>query len=305
MSSTLSTSLAMQPSPRLGMWLPVLLGLAALYLPTYYGLANGIWDTEEQAHGPIVLAVSLFLMWRGRSSIISDPVNVSGIWREERPLLGWLILVLGLLVYAVGRSQKVLLLEVGSQIPVLIGTLLITRGFSAVRAMWFPLFFLLFMVPLPAFVVDAATGPLKQHVSVLAETFLYAFGYPVARSGVVLTIGQYELLVADACSGLHSMFSLSAMGLLYLYLMRRTSVIRNLILIASILPIAFAANVIRVMILVLVTYYFGDEAGQGFVHGFAGILLFVVGLLFLFALDALLGFILPDRPGPQSHTPPD
>ena len=86
------------------------------------------------------------------------------------------------------------------------------------------------------------------------------------------------------------------MGLLYLYLMQRTSVARNLIIMAAILPIAFFANVVRVMVLILVTYHLGDEAGQGFLHGFAGIMLFVVGLLFLFLLDGLLGFVLPDRP---------
>jgi exosortase len=111
----------------------------------------------------------------------------------------------------------------------------------------------------------------------------------------MLTIGQYQLLVADACSGLHSMFSLSAMGLLYLYLMRHTSTTRNLLLIASILPIAFISNVMRVMLLVLITYYLGDEAGQGFLHGFAGILLFVIGLLFLFLVDAFLGLFLKDK----------
>jgi exosortase/archaeosortase family protein len=91
------------------------------------------------------------------------------------------------------------------------------------------------------------------------------------------------------------MFSLSAMGLLYLYLMQRTSLARNLIIMAAILPIAFAANVVRVMVLILVTYHLGDEAGQGFLHGFAGIMLFIVGLLFLFVLDWVLGFIFPDR----------
>ena len=125
---------------------------------------------------------------------------------------------------------------------------------------------------------------------------LYAAGYPIARSGVMLTVGQYQLLVADACSGLHSMFSLSAMGLLYLYLMQRTSVARNLIIMASIIPIAFAANIVRVIVLILVTYHLGDEAGQGFLHGFAGIMLFIIGLLFLFILDWILGFIFPDRP---------
>ena len=162
--------------------------------------------------------------------------------------------------------------------------------------LWFALFFLVFMIPLPGFVVDAATGPLKQYISIIAEQVLYAAGYPIARSGVTLTVGPYQLLVADACSGLHSMFSLSAMGLLYLYLMQRTSVARNLIIMAAILPIAFVANVVRVMVLVLVTYHLGDEAGQGFLHGFAGIMLFIIGLLFLFVLDWVLGFIFPDRP---------
>ncbi|HMM68510.1 MAG TPA: exosortase B, partial [Dokdonella sp.] len=209
---------------------------------------------------------------------------------------GWTLLTVGLLAYALGRSQDILLFEIGSQIPVILGALLITLGMRAARALWFALFFLLFMIPLPGFVVDAATGPLKQYISVIAEQVLYAAGYPIARSGVMLTVGQYQLLVADACSGLHSMFSLSAMGLRYLYLMQHTSVARNVVIMAAILPIAFAANIVRVMVLVLVTYHLGDEAGQGFLHGFAGILLFVIGLLFLFVLDWVLGFIFPDRP---------
>ncbi len=290
MQTTQTIPLAKNPAQDILTWWPVLLGLAAMYAPTYYDLANGLWNSEEQAHGPIVLIVALFLVWRNRAALLSPATEKSS------PALGWAVLIPGLLIYALGRSQDIILFEVGSQIPVLIGALLITTGFPAVRAMWFPLFFLIFMVPLPGFIVDAATGPLKQYISVIAENILYAVGYPIARNGVVLTIGQYQLLVADACSGLHSMFSLSAMGLLYLYLMQRTSAARNIILIASILPIAFAANVVRVMILVLVTYHFGDEAGQGFVHDFAGILLFVVGLLFLFALDGLLGFIFPDKP---------
>ncbi len=278
------------PVDALRLWWPVLLGLLALYLPTYYDLANGIWNTEEQAHGPIVLAVTLYLIWAQRAVFLSAPAGQGQGEVKTRPILGWSLLVFGLLLYALGRSQEILLFEVGSQIPVLLGTLLVTLGTAPVRALWFALFFLLFMVPLPGFVVDAATGPLKQYVSVIAEQILYFFGYPIARSGVTLTVGPYQLLVADACSGLHSMFSLSAMGLLYLYLMGHKSWARNGILIASILPIAFFANIIRVMILVLVTYHLGDEAGQGFLHDFAGVLLFVVALLLLFALDGLLGF---------------
>lgn len=262
-------------------------GLAALYLPTYYNLANTIWQSEDQSHGPIILAVVLFIVWQKRDCLTDE------IQGRLKPIAGWLLFLFGLLLYVFGRSQGVLIFDIGSQIPVLVGILLITRGISAVRVLWFPLFFLAFMIPLPGMLVDVVTGPLKQLISELTEMALYWAGYPIARSGVTLTVGQYQLLVADACSGLHSMFSLSAMGLLYLYIVQYRSWLRNGVLIASLLPIAFVANTVRVIILVLVTYHFGDEAGQGFVHKFAGILLFVVSLLFLFALDSLLGWILP------------
>lgn len=277
-------------------WWPVVLGLLALYVPTYWMLAHGLWNSDDHAHGPIVLAVTLFLVWQRRALFTeaAEPatrLEVAG---------GLAVLVFGLLAYAVGRSQEILLMEVGSQVPVILGALLATLGFRAVRTLWFALFFLLFMVPLPGFFVDAVTGPLKEYISVIAEQVLYAAGYPIARSGVILTVGQYQLLVADACSGLHSMFSLSAMGLLYLYLMQHTSIARNAIIMAAIIPIAFAANIVRVMVLILVTYHLGDEAGQGFLHGFAGIMLFVIGLLFLFLLDGVLGFIFPNRPRARS-----
>ena len=277
-------------------WWPVVLGLLVLYVPSYWTLAHGLWNSDDYAHGPIVLVVSLFLIWQQRAVFMEG----TGTPTRVEAAIGWTLLVVGLLAYALGRSQDILLFEIGSQIPVILGALLITLGTKAARALWFALFFLIFIVPLPGFIVDAATGPLKQYISVIAEQVLYAAGYPIGRTGVTLTVGQYQLLVADACSGLHSMFSLSAMGLLYLYLMQRTSVARNLIIMAAILPIAFVANVVRVMVLILVTYHLGDEAGQGFLHGFAGIMLFVIGLLFLFVLDWVLGFIFPDRARAQT-----
>jgi exosortase len=149
--------------------------------------------------------------------------------------------------------------------------------------------FLAFMVPLPGFIRIPLTGPLREYVSVIAEVGLRALDYPIARSGVILNIGPYQLLVADACSGINSMFALMALGLLYLYLMRYRSMWRNGILLTSILPIAFAANIVRVVTLVLVTYHFGDAAGQGVIHGLSGIGLFIIALLMLFSLDAALG----------------
>jgi exosortase B len=166
--------------------------------------------------------------------------------------------------------------------------LLLFLGRRALRLVWFPLFFLLFVVPLPGSVVAAVTAPLKAAVSAVAAKLLYSLGYPVARTGVILSVGHYQLLVADACSGLNSMFTLEALGLLYMNLMRYTSAARNVALAVLIIPISFVANVIRVLILVLVTYHFGDAAGKGFIHSFAGMVLFGVGLVLMMLTDKLL-----------------
>jgi len=145
--------------------------------------------------------------------------------------------------------------------------------------------------------VDALSSPLKQGVSYVAELLLYPVGYPIARSGVILNVGQYQLLVADACAGLTSMFTLEAFGLLYMHVMGYTSRLRNVIVGILVIPCAFVANVVRVMVLVLVTYHLGNEAGQGFVHGFAGIVLFVVAFLLLIACDWAVGSWLARRGG--------
>lgn len=262
-------------------WLIALAGFAVMFLPVYWWAANGIWQTDEQAHGAIILLVVGWLFWDKRQEILDAPATPA-------PVAGWVAFVFGLLLYVVGRMLNISILELASQLPVMLGILLILRGWPVVRVAWFPSIYIAFMVPLPGVLVDAATGPLKQWISVITETSLYAVGYPIARNGVMLSIGQYQLLVADACSGLHSMFSLSALGVLYMYIVARRSVAHDAILLASILPIAFVANIVRVVVLVLVTYHFGDEAGQGFLHGAAGIVLLMVALLILIALDAVL-----------------
>lgn len=268
----------------LGQWWPVGLGLLAVVLPTYVRLHEGLWNQEAYEHGPIIAAIFWWLMWRHRDRVLSLPA-------AGMPITGAVVLGVGLLTYFVGRSQDLALFEVGAQLPIFAGVLLVLRGIAALRAMWFPLLFLLFLVPLPGFVIVAVTGELKQYVSWVAETILYHVGYPIARDGVVITIGQYRMLVADACSGLNSMYSLTAMGLLYLHLMQRPQWWRNALLLLAILPIAFVANVVRVIILILLTYHFGDAAGQGFLHGASGIVLFVIALLTLFAADGGLGLV--------------
>lgn len=267
-------------------------GFAILYLPSYIDVARKVWTTDEQGHGPIILAVSMWLLYKARHALAALPQAPSLAY-------GLPLLVLGLVAYVVGRSQSFMMMEMGSQILLLCALTLCFLGKRALRLIWFPLFFLAFMTPLPEVLVAEVTAPLKSAVSTVSANLLYALGYPVSRAGVILNVGQYQLLVADACAGLNSMFTLEALGLLYMNLMQYTSAARNVTLSILVVPIAFCANVVRVMILVLVTYHYGDAAGQGFVHGFAGMVLFLVGLTFVLATDHMLGWVFkePARSG--------
>jgi exosortase B len=265
----------------LAQWWPVLLGLCVLFLPTYQRLANGLWTTEEQAHGPIVLMLVLWLLWRSRNLF-------AGLSTRPAPLVGIPLLLLGLALYVIGRSQSVPIFEVSAQIPIMLGTILLLSGKQALGVLLVPILFLVFLVPIPGLILDAFTGPLKAQVSVLVENVLYFLGYPIARSGVVLNIGPYQLLVADACSGLNSMFSLGALGLFYIHIVQHRDTWRNWLLALSIIPIAFFANTVRVIGLVLLTYYFGDEVGQGFFHKFTGMVLFVFSIMTLVLFDSVL-----------------
>ena len=261
-------------------WALAVAGIGAMYVPSYWAAANGLWQTDEFGHAPIILAVVLWLFWQVRDKIqmASD---------QPSRAAGWSLLVLAVSLYGVGRVFTISSVEFLSQPLVVAAILLLLKGPVALRAAWFAVFYLLFMVPLPATLVDAVTGPLKQWISLIVVDVLYAAGYPIARTGVMITIGQYQLLVADACSGLNSMFSLSALGTLFMYIMGRKSRLHNAIMLAAILPIAFVANIVRVVALVLITYFLGDEAGQGFLHGAAGLVLLLVALVLFFLLDVL------------------
>jgi exosortase B len=273
----------------------LLLGAMLLaFWPAYEVLQQSVWRVVGQGHGPVMLALTLWLIWQRWPAFQRLP---------DAPAWGLALtcLVPGLLAYIVGRSQDVLVLDVGSQVLILAGLTLAYRGQAGLRLMWLPLFFMLFLVPLPGSMVDTLTAPLKSAVSHVAEQVLYAAGYPIARSGVTLTIGPYQLLVADACAGLNSVFSLEAIGVFYMSIIGHTHRLRNVLLAVLILPISFISNVTRVIVLVLITYHFGDEAGQGFVHGFAGILLFMVATALTIAADSLLGLFLPPHSPPPTH----
>lgn len=277
--------------------LPLLLGLLVLYAPIYVELSRTLWQEEAQGHAPVIALIAAALFWRLRQALAALPA-------PRHVLPGAALLGGGLLLAVAGRSLEVPLLSMASQMPVLAGMLLVLRGTAGLRLAAFPLLFLAFMVPLPGMVVEAMTGQLKELLSAASVDLLHALGYPAARSGVVIVVGQYQLLMADACSGLHSLFSLAALGLLYVHLTVRRHDLKDgaktgggpggahaALLLAAILPVALAANLLRVVLLILATYHGGDALGRQ-IHEAMGVLMFLVALALLFAVDgALLAWV--------------
>ena len=268
---------------RPGILLVLLSGvLLAIMVPDGIALAMGPWQTEQEGHGPFIIAIALWLAWSKRADLFATdfkPAYVSG----------WLSLLTGLLLLFVGRSLEILWIDTLSFVPMLGGVVLLTGGWTVFRILAFPIGILFFAVPPPAWLLDALTLPLKLAISDIVTRLLYNFGLPIAQNGVVIMIGPYQLLVKDACAGMNSIFALSAIGLIYLYLMRHTSRLRNLLLFAAILPITILANFMRVVLLVLIAFYLGSDQLEGPLHDLSGIALFMIAFVMMVAFDGLLG----------------
>ncbi len=264
-------------------WPALLVGsFFAAYTPTILSLIDGPWQTEQEGHGPLIIAASLWLVWQSREKLKTTVL-------APAPVLGWTVLLAGLVLMFLARTQGVLTVEALSIIPVVVGCVLLAAGWPALRVLAFPIGFLFFAVPAPDWAIDAATVPLKVFISDLVTRVLYAAGYPIAQNGVMIMIGSYQLLVKDACSGMNSIFALSAIGVFYAYAFRWENKLRSFLLLAAIIPITIVANFIRVIALVLIAYYGGVDLLEGTLHDLTGIGLFVVAVILLFLFDGVLG----------------
>ena len=271
----------------------LLAGLVALTAPTLGYIIDASWSTESGGHGPIVLVTGGWLIWRLWPEVrtIAEPV----------PLKRVLVLVVPLLLLAtIAKITQIIEIEGYLVYGVIVSVLYGLIGMKAMRLLWFPLLYMAFIVPPPDTLVAAVTNPLKTYISQYSVLFLYKLGYPIGGAGVTIQIGQYQLLVAQACSGLNSLVSLSAISSFYVYLQRGARVGYSIFLLATILPVAVFANFVRVIILILLTYHVSESAAQGFLHNFAGLTMFVTALLTIFAIDSAVSRLI-DRKRTKAH----
>lgn len=260
-------------------WLPALLGLLLLFGWSCIGLWFLEWQQDSYAHGPVVAAVVVYLAVQAAKK----PLTSDGV-----PVLGTPIALLGSCLYVVGRSQQLGYLHVPGLLVIAVGVLLSVGGLPALRAFSYPLWLTALMVPIPTPILEVVTGPMRYMTSIASENFLDWIGYSVARDGNTIFVGQYRLLVSEACSGLNSAYSLLAVVVVYLGLSGPRSTKRSIFLALSTLPIALGANVLRVLLLAVITYHYGEAAGQGYLHGTTGYAMYAFGIASVLLLEGSL-----------------
>ena len=254
----------------LGLW---------IYAPILARLSHQWWTDPNFSHGFFVPAFSLFVLWQ-------DRVRLRAI-APQPSLWGLPVIVLSLCILILGVFGAELFLSRSSLVFLLAGLVIFFWGWSMLRAVLFPLAFLFLMIPIPSIVFSQITFPLQILASKLAAWTLPLLGVPVLREGNVINLPAMPLEVAEACSGIRSLLSLTALAIMYGYLMEKRISVRVLLALASI-PIAVAANGFRIVGTGLLVQYWDPDKAEGFFHAFSGWLIFVVSLLLLFGLHQLL-----------------
>jgi exosortase len=274
-----------------GLWvLLVALVLAALYASVFPRLVRQWADEDDYTHGFLIVPLVAWFVWEKRDRLLGTTILPS-LW-------GGALLAFGLLMLVVGTVGAELFLQRFSLILVLAGLVWLILGGPILRELAFPISFLVFMIPLPAIVMNAIAFPLQLFAAQSATFCMQAAGVPVLREGNTIVLANTTLEVVEACSGIRSLQALLALGAVYGYFTQKAAWKRWALLLLSV-PIAIAANAFRVAGTGFLAHFIGPEAAQGFYHSFAGWIVFAVAFVLLLGAGALLSR-LPDRRAPQA-----
>ena len=268
-------------SERTSLWQLIVLSAALLWLyaPVLYRLVNQWIHDPNYSHGFFVPAFSLYVLWQERHRLSKVPLRPS--WS------GLYLLAVAVVVLAAGTLGAELFLSRTSFLIAIAGLVVLFFGWNHLRAVLLPWLFLLLMIPIPNIIFNQITFPLQLLASKVAAFVLPLLGVPVLREGNVIQLPVMTLEVAEACSGIRSLMSLTTLAIIYGYLLETRMSTRIILAIASI-PIAVIANGLRIIGTGLLVQYWDPEKAEGFFHAFSGWLIFVVSLLLLFLLHRVL-----------------
>ena len=263
---------------------PVLVAMLVVYLPMLQKLVYDWGHDDNYSHGFLIVPIAAYLVWERRADLVAA--------RESPSWLGLAVVVVSLMMLVAGQLGAELFLTRVSLIGVLAGAVLFLYGWEHLRITWFPLAFLILMIPIPAIIFNQIAFPLQLLASRFGETVLQLFDIPVLREGNVITLANTQLEVAEACSGIRSLISLLTLGIVYGYFTDKRLPVRVILAIATI-PVAIIANGLRVAGTGIAAYRYGQEAAQGFFHEFSGWVVFVVSLALMFLIHRTLLVVAP------------
>jgi exosortase len=277
-------SISRRTALRTGIVLALWIGL---YLPQFGYLARSVWSQEKYSHGWLIPVVSAGWVFAHRKRLAS---------LHSRPAGGGLVLVLlGLLLWIYAQNKEFNALAHVSMLLTLSGIVAFAGGFRRLSALGFPVLYLVFMFPVPRRLDDLyVVGPLQRFAAWVAEAAIRAVSIPVVREGNIIEVPGIRLFVEEACSGIHSLYSLLALGTAVAFIFRYRSFVRILLILATI-PIAIFANVVRVAGTGILAHAVSVKAAEGFSHFVAGLVVFALGLVIFLGLAAAMGAIFPVR----------
>lgn len=262
-------------------WICVITGLL---LYAYYPMFDGLIQRFEArdsyySHGYMVPFITAYLIWRKRR-ILATLSPQGSLW-------GLLLLVFGLFIYIISYFLAVNITAYLSFIIVIFGISIFLGGWQVTQILFFPLFFLIFMVPLPQVVILGIAFEMKLFASQISSFFVNLIGIETSVSGSRIFYPGGFLLVGDPCSGLRSLISFLALGTVIVQL-TTANVWKKSVLFISVIPIALLSNVVRIFVLTLASYFYGSQIVDGFLHDFMGFMVFVIGFIGLIGLMNIL-----------------
>jgi exosortase len=264
----------------LGMESAIVLGLwAATFVPVYPRLFEAWLFNPDDSHGFLVPLISAYFIWRKRDKIIESTISSSN-WGVAilAVSMGWYVLSFAGGIEFVSRCMIVCSL---------VGLVLLCAGKEFFKLVSFPVLFLFFMVPIPISIEGMVSFPLQLFATGVARFVIQGLSIPVYQEGNMLYFAQTQLEVAEACSGLRSIVSLTMLSVIFAYLLNKGWK-RRIVLLVSAVPLAIFVNIVRVSGTGVLAHFFGSRVARGFLHEFSGMAVFAFGFLLLFGEYLLL-----------------
>lgn len=250
----------------------LILMVFGVYFEVVLPLITDWWTDSNYSHGFLIPFISIYFIWQKRGNLAN--------LLQEKSNLGLILLIIGLGIYIIGTAAAEFFSVRFSLILVILGITLYFYGKKLIKEIWFPILFLIFMIPIPYVIYYSITFPM-QLFSTKAATFLIQLaGFNVLRQGNIIHLSNYSLEVAEACSGLRSLITLSALGAAIAYMTQKTIFSAIFLFLLSV-PIAIAANVFRILFTAFGAVMISPKFADGFLHEMSGLVVFLIGFISL------------------------